>query len=162
MTCPLNLNVFIYKVELLQGKANYGSISFTLTFASCCFRSLKGYCPYIMACHGEPCPSAWVLSQNASVQDLVYLWMAIGRKKLAHPLPRLAIPGGMCKIYAFLVCFLSPPTPHSREEPGIQTQTRWFYFETLVCHLCLQAFWIKLYFLPEHSVCRLTDLSCGE
>ena len=35
MTCPLNLNVFIYKVELLQGKANYGSISFTLTFASC-------------------------------------------------------------------------------------------------------------------------------
>ena len=152
MTCPLNLNVFIYKVELLQGKANYGSISFTLTFASCCFRSLKGYCPYIMACHGEPCPSAWMLNQNAFVQDLVYLRMAIGSKKLAHPLPRLAIPGDICKIHAFSVCFLSPPTPHSIEEPGIQTQTRWFYSETLVCH-CLSAGFLNKVVFFARTVC---------
>ena len=32
--------------------------SFTLTFASCCFYSLKGYCLCTMACLREHCPSA--------------------------------------------------------------------------------------------------------
>ena len=64
-----------------------GSVSFTLILTSGCFCSLKGYCPYIMACLGEPCPSTWMLNQNAFVWDLVYLWMATGRKKLTHPFP---------------------------------------------------------------------------
>ena len=128
MTCPLNLNVFIYKVELLQGKANYGSISFTLTFASCCFRSLKGYCPYIMACHGEPCPSAWMLNQNVFVQDPVHLWMATGRKKLTHLLPE----AGHSRRYLqdwWPFRFLCPI-----KEPGIQTPGRWLFWD-ISCHL---------------------------
>ena len=72
--------------------------------------------------------------------------MAIGRKKLAHLFPRLTIPGDIYKIYAFLVCFLSSPIPHSIEDPGIQTQTRWFYFETLVCHLLYAGFLNKVVF----------------
>ena len=86
------------------------------------------------------------------LQDLVYLRMAIGSKKLAHPLPRLAIPGGICKVHAFLVCFLSPPTPHSIEEPGTQTQTRWFYSETLVCH-CLSAGFLNKVVFFARTVC---------
>ena len=45
-----------------------GSVSFTLTFAFCCFCSLKGYSLYLMACLWEPCPSAWMLNQSAFVQ----------------------------------------------------------------------------------------------
>ena len=45
-----------------------GSVSFSLTFAFSCFCSLKGYYLYIMACLGEPSPSAWMLNQSAFVQ----------------------------------------------------------------------------------------------
>ena len=39
-----------------------GSVSFTLTFASCCFLFTV---LYIMACLREPCLSAWMLNQSA-------------------------------------------------------------------------------------------------
>ena len=64
-------------------------VSFTLTFASRCFCSVKGYCPYKIACLREPSPSARMLNQNTFVQDHVYLWMATGRKKLTHTLPKI-------------------------------------------------------------------------
>ena len=72
-----------------------GPVSATLTFASSCFCSLNGYCPYITVCRGEPCPSAWIFVQNP-----VYLRMATGKKKLTYLASptRLAIPGDICKI----------------------------------------------------------------
>ena len=79
-----------WTTRYVRGKnwLHVGSVSFTLTFASHCFCSLKRYCPYIMASLGEPCPSAWILNQSTFVQDPVHLWMATGRKKLTHPLPK--------------------------------------------------------------------------
>ena len=46
--------------RFLTGKngLHVGFVSFTLTIASHCFCSLKGYCLYIMAFLREPCPSA--------------------------------------------------------------------------------------------------------
>ena len=64
---------------------------FNLCFLLLC--SVKGYCLHVMACLREPCTSAWMLNQNAFVQDLVHLWMATGRKKLTHPLPEAGHSG---------------------------------------------------------------------
>ena len=83
-----------------------GSVSFTLTFASHFFCSLKRHCPYIMACLGEPSPSAWSLNQNPFVQDPEHLWMAIERKKWTHLLPRLAIPGDICEMNGLFTLLL--------------------------------------------------------
>ena len=44
--------------------------------------------------------------QSTFVQDPIHLWMAAGRKKLTHPLPRMAIPGETCKINGL---FTLPP-----------------------------------------------------
>ena len=73
---------------VLQGRANFSFIWIPfLTFASCFFCSLKGHCPYKVACLRKPCLSAWILNQNAFVQDRVHLWMATGKKKWTHSLP---------------------------------------------------------------------------
>ena len=52
----LSFKVWIsFQESVEQGRAkSVGSVSFTLTFASRCFCSLKGYCLYIMACLREP------------------------------------------------------------------------------------------------------------
>ena len=56
------------------------SVSFTLILASGSFCSLKGHCPYIMACLGEPCPSTWMLNQNAFYGTLSTCgWLQEGR-----------------------------------------------------------------------------------
>ena len=87
-----------------------GSVSFTLTFASRCFCSLKGYCLYIMACLREPCPSAWMLNQGAFVQGNIPTLSTCGwlqeRRNEHIPSLRLAIPGDICKTMAFLLYFL--------------------------------------------------------
>ena len=74
-----------------QTGLHVGSVCFTLTSAFRCFCALKGYCLYIMACLGKPCPSAWMLNQSAFVQGnigtLFHLWMATRKKKLTHSFP---------------------------------------------------------------------------
>ena len=49
-----------------------GSLPFTLTFASCCFCSLKGYSLYTTAGLKEPCSSAWMLNRSAFVQGNIW------------------------------------------------------------------------------------------
>ena len=47
-------------IDSITGKSQIGLHvgPVSLTFAFSCFCSLKGYCLYIMACLGEPCPSS--------------------------------------------------------------------------------------------------------
>ena len=82
--CDLYVCIYITERNWLHA----GSVSLTLTFASCCFCSLKGYCPYIMACFRIPCPFAWMLNQNAFIQDPICLWVDTRKKKLAYLLPK--------------------------------------------------------------------------
>ena len=49
-------NPIIALQERASSDSLFRSVSFTLIFASRCFCSLKGYCLYIMARLGDPCP----------------------------------------------------------------------------------------------------------
>ena len=94
---------------------NVGSVSFTLTFASHCSCSLKGYCLYIMACLGEPCPSAWMLHQSAFVQGNIQTLSTCGmlqEKKITHPLPEASHSRGYLQnLWSFNFTSSSPPPP---------------------------------------------------
>ena len=115
-----------------------------------------------MACLGEPSPSAWILNQNPFVQEPEHLWMATGRKKLTHLLPRLAIPGDICEINGLFTLLPHLSLLYSIKEPGIQTP-KGGYFETLVYHLLgLLAFQIKSYSSSQYPVSWLTGLLYGE
>ena len=96
--------------------------SVTFPFASGCFCSLKGYSPYRMACLGDLWPSAWMLIQSVFFQDPVYLWVAMGRKKLTCPLPEPGHSRWYLQDEWLLLYFLTS-FPHlcSLKEPGIQT-----------------------------------------
>ena len=128
---PLTQSFPSSEPAIVTGKnwLHIGSVPFTLTF---CFLVLS-YCPYIMACLGEPCPSARMSNQNAFVWDPVHLWMAIGRMILTYPLLELAILGDICKINGLFTLCPHLPRLSSIQESGIQTPQDG-YFETLVCH----------------------------
>ena len=81
-----------------------------------------------MACLREPCPSAWILNQSGFVWDPVHLWVAIGRKKLTHPSPRLPIWRDISKINSFFTLFSHLPYLCSIKEPGIQTPIGWLFW----------------------------------
>ena len=97
LACPLTLEWKCHEAELkpdhdghsvvVTGKnkiwPHVESVSFTLTFASCCSCSLKGYYPHIMACLREPF-SAWMLNQITFAKDSVHLWIAAENKKVTH------------------------------------------------------------------------------
>ena len=134
--------------------------SFTSTFASHFSCSLEGHCPYIKACLGEPSPSAWSLSQNPFVQDPEHLWMATGRKKLTHLLPRLAIPGDICEINGLFTLLPHLSLLYSIKEPGIQTPNGG-YFETLPPSQSA-CFPNKSIFFASTPCSWLIGLLCGE
>ena len=136
------------------------SVSFTSTFASHFSCSLEGHCPYIKACLGEPSPSAWSLSQNPFVQDPEHLWMATGRKKLTHLLPRLAIPGDICEINGLFTLLPHLSLLYSIKEPGIQTPNGG-YFETLPPSQSA-CFPNKSIFFASTPCSWLIGLLCGE
>ena len=86
-----------------------------------------------MACLREPCCSAWLLNQNAFVQDPVHLWVATGRKKLTHPLPRA---WSLQEIFARVMDLLTSSSFLSYKRNWHPDRHRWEgYFETPVCHL---------------------------
>ena len=145
-----------------------GSVSFTLTFASRCFCSLKEYCLY---CNGLP-QGNLPLCLNVKPKCLcsgkhpapAHLWMAARKKELTHPLPEAGHSRRCLQdLMVFLLYFptSSPSLFYKRNwhpEPRLDGS-----FETLVCHLLrLPAFRIKLYSLPQHLVSRFTGLLCGE
>ena len=148
--------------EKSQIGLHVGFVSFTLTFASRCFCSLRGYCLYIMAFLGEPFPSAWMLNQSAFVQGnirtLFHLWMAARKKKLTPPLPE----AGHSRWYLqnlrpFYFTSSSPPPLCAIKETSIQTPIRLFWDFSLPSS-GLPAFRIKSYSLPQHLVSNL--LAC--
>ena len=99
-----------------------------------------------MACLREPCCSAWLLNQNAFVQHPVHLWVATGRKKLTHPLPR-AWP--LQEIVARVMDLLTSSSFLSYKRNWHPDRYRWEgYFGIPVCHLLgLLAFWKSRYSL---------------
>ena len=107
-----------------------GSVSFTLTCASRCFGSLKGYCPHIMACLREPCLSAWMLNQNTFPSGPCPPVDGYRKEKI-----NTFLPGGwpFQEIVVRLMVFftLHPHFPHrcSIKEPGIQTLIRWLFWD---------------------------------
>ena len=62
----------------------------------------------------------------------VHLWMAIGREKVTHLLPGLAIPGDICQINGLLFYFLTSPALCSIKDTGIQTLTKQFLWDISV------------------------------
>ena len=126
---------------------------FHFHFSSHCFYLLKGYCLHVMACLGDPCPSAWILNPSAFVQDSGHLWMAAGIQS-----PRLAIQGDICKING-LFYFTSSPLPSLfYKRPGTQTPIRWLFWDISLLSSQTADFLNKVIFLALAPCLRLTGL----
>ena len=117
MNSPALLHSVVWRSLPVTGKSqiwlHVGPVSFTLTFAFCCFCSLKGYCLYIMACLGEPCPSAWMLNQSAFVQGNIRTLSICGwlQEEEINTSPPQGWPfqGTFANLTAFLLYFISSP-----------------------------------------------------
>ena len=133
-----------------------GSVSFTLTFAFCCFCLLKGYSLYIMTCLGEPCPF------QGSILTAVHLWMVARKKKLAHPLPEAGHSREhLQNLRLFYFTSSSPPPLCAIKESGIQIPIRWFFQDIVLPSSQSAGCPNKVVFLA--STCLwFTGLSCGE
>ena len=116
-------------LQLLQGRTDsVMDVSFPLTYASRCFGSLKGYCPHIMACLREPCPSAWMLNQNAFSSGPCPPADGYRKEKI-----NTFLPGGwpfqeiVVRLMVFFTLHHHFPHHCSIKEPGIQTLIRWLF-----------------------------------
>ena len=81
------------------------------SFASCCFCSLKGHCPYLTACLGKPAPLPECLTKMLLFRSLSTCeWLQEGRNEQNSQRP--AIPGDICKttglFFFFFLTSLSP------------------------------------------------------
>ena len=147
--------------QILYHLSHQGSLSprriHFFNFASCCFCSLKGHCPYLTACLGNPAPLPECLTKMLLFRTLSACgWLQEGRNE-CHPFHRPAIPGDICKTKGFFFLTSSPP-------PSLCFYKRIWHpdpdkvviFETLFCHLLrLPAFQIKSYALPQHLVSQI-------
>ena len=80
VTSVFDRQIFLLGEWLLQGRIESLTtcwiFSLTFTLVSHCFCSLKGYCLYMMACLGKPCPSVWMFNQSAFVQGTEHLTLS--------------------------------------------------------------------------------------
>ena len=82
--------------------------------------------------------------------DPVHLWMAVGKKKLTHPLPEAGHSRGYLQnLWSFYFTSSSPPPLCAIKETGIQTAVRWLVLR-LQSSRCL-----KSSSLPQHLVSDL-------
>ena len=101
----------------------------------------------------EPCPSAWMLYQNAIVQDLVHLWMPTGRKKLTHPSPYhppLLIPGEIfARLMAFLLYFLTSSSSLLYKRTCHPDPIKWLVWDISLLSSCSASFLNKVIFFAS-------------
>ena len=123
---------------------------------------------YIVACLREPCLSAWLLMFSFQEDNLTLPtceWMMARKKKLTH----LSLEGGhsrrcFARLIAlftllhhclslstlpFLLNFLIISLSGSIKEPGIQTQTRWLFWDISLPSSWSAGFLNKVIFLAS-------------
>ena len=131
-------------------------------FASCCFCSLKGHCPYLTACLGNPAPLPECLTKMLLFRTLSTCgWLQEGRNE-HRPFQRPGILRDICKtkglfyllfFFNFLTSSLSLCFYKRIWHPDPEKVV---IFETLFCHLLsLPAFQIKSYALPQKLVFQI-------
>ena len=84
------------------------------------------------------------------------------KKKLTHPFPRLVIPGDIDKINGFLLHLRTSPPLCSIKEPGIQTPTRWSFWNISLPSSPSAGFLNKLLFFDSTPHLWFIGLTCGE
>ena len=104
-------------------------------------------------------PLCWILNHP----DPVHLWMAIGRKKLTHPLPEAGHSRRYLQnLWPFFFASFPPPPPCSIKEPGIQTPTRWSFWNISLPSSPSAGFLNKLLFFDSTPHLWFIGLTCGE
>lgn len=140
------------------------SVSFTLTFASHCFCSLKWYHPYIMTCFGKSCSSTWILKKPKCLCSRPCPSVNGYRMEEMNTFPPRGWP--FYELFARLVPFLPYLlTFHhicSIKKASIKALSRWLFWDTSRPSSQLAGFLNKVISFPSVTHLQFTGLFSGK